>query len=73
MENLIGHETGNGGYCQGDTYGNSPSLDPTSFCSRLGFHLEVEVIVIIVAVWKLPPSYSNAYFEIVSFHVICNL
>jgi len=29
MENLIGHETGNGGYIQGDTYGNSPSLDPT--------------------------------------------
>jgi hypothetical protein len=29
MENLIGHETGNGGYSQGDTYGNSPSLDPT--------------------------------------------
>jgi hypothetical protein len=29
MENLDGHETGNGGYCQGDTYGNSPFLDPT--------------------------------------------
>jgi hypothetical protein len=29
MENLNGHETGNGGYCQGDTYCNSPFLDPT--------------------------------------------
>jgi hypothetical protein len=30
MENLNGHETGNGGYCQGDTYGKSPFLDHTS-------------------------------------------
>jgi hypothetical protein len=30
MENLNGHETGNGGYSQGDTYGNSPFLDPTT-------------------------------------------
>ena len=29
MENLNGHEAGNGGYSQGDTYGNSPFLDPT--------------------------------------------
>jgi hypothetical protein len=29
MENLHGHEAGNGGYCQGDTYCNSPFLDPT--------------------------------------------
>jgi hypothetical protein len=29
MENLNGHEAGNGGHSQGDTYGNSPSLDPT--------------------------------------------
>jgi len=29
MENLYGHETGNSGYSQGDTYCNSPSLDPT--------------------------------------------
>jgi hypothetical protein len=27
--NLNGHETGNGGYSQGNTYGNSPFLDPT--------------------------------------------
>jgi hypothetical protein len=30
MENLNGHETGNGGYSQGDTDGNSPFLDPTA-------------------------------------------
>ena len=29
MVNLNGHEAGNGGYSQGDTYGNSPFLDPT--------------------------------------------
>ena len=29
MASLNGHETGNGGYSQGDTYGNSPFLDPT--------------------------------------------
>jgi len=29
MENLYGHGAGNGGYSQGDTYGNSPFLDPT--------------------------------------------
>ena len=29
MENLNGHETGNGGYGQGNSYGNSPFLDPT--------------------------------------------
>jgi hypothetical protein len=29
MENLNGHEAGNGRHSQGDTYGNSPSLDPT--------------------------------------------
>ena len=29
MESLNGHEAGNGGYSQGDTYGNSPFLDPT--------------------------------------------
>jgi hypothetical protein len=29
MENLNGHETGNGGYSQGETYCNSPFLDPT--------------------------------------------
>jgi hypothetical protein len=28
--NLNGHETGNGGYSQADTYGNSPFLDPTT-------------------------------------------
>jgi hypothetical protein len=29
MDNLNGHETGNGGYSQGHTYGNLPFLDPT--------------------------------------------
>jgi len=29
MESLNGHEAGNGGYGQGETYGNSPFLDPT--------------------------------------------
>jgi hypothetical protein len=29
MENLNGHEAGNGGYSQEDTYSNSPFLDPT--------------------------------------------
>jgi len=29
MANLNGHETGNGGYSQGETYCNSPFLDPT--------------------------------------------
>ena len=29
MDNLNGHEAGNSGYGQGDTYGNSPFLDPT--------------------------------------------
>lgn len=29
MANLNGHETGNGGYGQGETYCNSPFLDPT--------------------------------------------
>jgi len=27
MESLNGHEAGNGGYGQGDIYGNSPFLD----------------------------------------------
>jgi hypothetical protein len=31
MESLNGHEAGNGGYGQGDTYSNSPFLDPTIF------------------------------------------
>jgi hypothetical protein len=30
MENLNGHEAGNGRYGQGDPYGNSPFLDPTT-------------------------------------------
>jgi hypothetical protein len=29
MENLNGHVTGNGGYSQGETFGNSPFFDPT--------------------------------------------
>jgi hypothetical protein len=29
MESLNGHEAGNGGHGQGNTYGNSPFLDPT--------------------------------------------
>jgi hypothetical protein len=29
MANLNGHETGNGGYSQGESYGNSPFFDPT--------------------------------------------
>ena len=29
MESLNGHEAGNGGHGQGDTYGNSPFSDPT--------------------------------------------
>jgi len=29
MENLNGHEAGNGGHSQGDAYRNSPFLDPT--------------------------------------------
>jgi hypothetical protein len=29
MANLDEHETGNGGYSQGNTYDNSPFLDPT--------------------------------------------
>lgn len=29
MENLNGHEIGNGGYSQGETYCNSPFLAPT--------------------------------------------
>jgi len=29
MANLNGYETGNGGYRQGITYGNSPFFDPT--------------------------------------------
>ncbi len=32
MENLNGHEAGNGGNRQGDTYSNSPFLDPTLIC-----------------------------------------
>ena len=28
MVNLSGHDTGNGGYRQGNTSGNSPFLDP---------------------------------------------
>jgi len=31
MESLNGHEAGNGGYGQGDTFGNSPFLDPTPY------------------------------------------
>jgi len=39
MESLNGHEAGNGGYSQGDTYGNSPFLDPT-FWAALSFKLQ---------------------------------
>jgi len=38
MENLNGHDTGNGGYSQGDTYSYSPFLDPT-LLSLLIFYL----------------------------------
>jgi len=37
MVNLNGHDTGNGGYSQGDTYCNSPFLDPTIILTEMKF------------------------------------
>jgi hypothetical protein len=45
MENLYGHETGNGGYCQGNTYCNSPFLDPTIISQQAGFHWYVKLSI----------------------------
>jgi hypothetical protein len=46
MENLIGHETGNSGYSQGNTYGNSPSLDPTFSSDIIDNHVKRYVSII---------------------------
>ena len=45
MENLNGHEAGNGGHSQGDTYGNSPSLDPTQLQEKSGAYANLLIVL----------------------------
>jgi hypothetical protein len=55
MESLNGHEAGNGGHGQGNTYGNSPFLDPTH--EFMGQFLKKEPLLRLrMAIWgpRLP-------------------